>query len=354
MDSFVIWREGERQPDTPPLVLELNGNTTIWSESEDNFYFLASLQRLIGGENNTDANQPCWLHWSPIVDPGRGVFILLHHDPESDSRERIGIEERPVYPLELGIKQFPHEPPSCYTAEAQASYDRYQVTHRLHFPESWAKLLQPEKIDRWGWGTSPEEGNGIAEPKEPPVLIPGGAHITFTVVEGKRPPFPRPASPPPIQASERVPGAPVLSLELSCSPTVALTGLVEVSIKVTYHGVADRVDAINENAQPITFHTQAFCSVDGGFRLYRRRHAEGRSEETWEPCYDSSCQFGMWDNPDRLVNVSENRDGRFQTLFPGESWSDSWRMCADGEAMLDDIKLSDTFRYQFKGGTLDW
>jgi hypothetical protein len=52
--------------------------------------------------------------------------------------------------------------------------------------------------------------------------------------------------------------------------------------------------------------------------------------------------------------VSENPDGQFPTLFPGESWSDSWIMTADGDGLPDDLKPGERLRYQFKGNTLDW
>jgi hypothetical protein len=81
----------------------------------------------------------------------------------------------------------------------------------MSLPGSWEKLLQPgytytllwtgQEIANWDWGTQPEVKN---EPNWPPVLVPGGAHITFTVKEGERPPFPRLPTPPPISPSKRV------------------------------------------------------------------------------------------------------------------------------------------------------
>ncbi|KAJ9223677.1 hypothetical protein DTO169C6_4029 [Paecilomyces variotii] len=213
-----------------------------------------------------------------------------------------------------------------------------------------------KEITHWDWSTQPEIKD---EPKWPPILVPGGAHITFTVKEGKRPPIPRPPTPPLIQASERVPGAPVLSLELSCSPIMTLTGSLDVHIRVIYHGVSNSDNtAISKEAQPITFHTHAFDPVDGEFRVYRRRcldQSRPETEEEWETFEgDDYCQFGIWDNHDKLINVSENPKGRFPTLFPGESWSDFWTMPADGDVLPHDLKPGERLRYQFKGNTLDW
>ncbi|KAJ6035947.1 hypothetical protein N7540_000226 [Penicillium herquei] len=224
MDSYVKFKEIDRLPDTPSLILELSGSSTIWTESRnENYSVLATLRRVLTSEpddefNNQkesdttqDINQPCWLRWSPLIDPGRGDFILLHHDPESGSLERIGVEEHFRYALSSSIQQFPNEPPSFYTAEAKNCHDCYKVTHRVSFPDTWEKLLQAEhtydllwtggEIEHWGWGMQADVGN---KPKWPPVLVAGGAHITFTVENGERPSIPQPKTPPPIQASERM------------------------------------------------------------------------------------------------------------------------------------------------------
>ncbi|KAJ5647727.1 hypothetical protein N7490_004099 [Penicillium lividum] len=378
MDSYVKWKETNRLPDTPRLILELSGSSTIWTESRNENYFLVTLRRVLSDEPDADfndqkesdtkqdINQPCWLCWSPLIDPGRGNFILLHHDPGSSSLQRIGVEENFRYAPSSRIQQFPNEPPSFYTAEAKNCHDCYKVTHKLSFPDTWEKLLQPEhtydllwtggEIEYWGWGTQPDVGN---KPKWPPVLVPGGAHITFTVENGKRPSIPQPKTPPPIQASERIPGAPVLSIELSCSPTMTMTESLKFSIRVFYHGLAENNNTTtdDQNPPPITFHTYAFNSLDGEFRVYRRRCLDQSSletEEEWESFEGYGCRFGMWDNPDKLINVSENPDGLFPTLFPGESWSNSWTMMADGDCLPDDLKPGERLRYQFKGNTLDW
>ncbi|KAJ9321932.1 hypothetical protein DTO027B5_5366 [Paecilomyces variotii] len=360
--------------DTPQLILELDGASTIWTESRnENYSIRVSLRMILSDEfsgqndNTKDLNQPFWLRWSPEIDPGREDFILLRHDLESNSLQRIGVEEKPRYEVDSIIQQFPNEPPSCYTAEAKKSHDRCRITYRLSFPDTWEELLQlgytydllwtGKDITHWDWITQPEIKD---EPKWPPILVPGGAHITtFTVKEGKRPPIPRPPTPPLIQASERVPGAPVLSLELSCSPIMTLTGSLDVHIKVIYHGVSKNNNtAISKEAQPITFHIHAFDLVYGEFRVYRRRcldQSRPETEEEWETFEgDDFCQFGIWDSPDKLINVSENPKGRFPTLFPGESWSDFWTMTADGYGLPDDLKPGERLRYQFKGNTLDW
>lgn len=189
-------------------------------------YFLSHFRRLVSDEpdghddqkernNSNGLNQPCWLRWHPNpIDAAGEDFILLHHDPESNSLHRIGIEEQPIYPPTRRIQEFPIEPHSSWTAKAKKSHDRYNVTSRLSLPDTWEKLLEPDhtydllwtgkEVTHWDWGKPPQVGNEAYVPKWPPVLIPGGAHFTFTVIEGQPPPVPRPATPPPIQASERV------------------------------------------------------------------------------------------------------------------------------------------------------
>ncbi|KAJ6035946.1 hypothetical protein N7540_000225 [Penicillium herquei] len=140
---------------------------------------------------------------------------------------------------------------------------------------------------------------------------------------------------------------------------MTMTGSLEVSIRVVYQGLVENnnTSTDNPNSRPITFHTHAFNPLDCEFRVYRRRCIDQSSletEEEWESFEGYGCRFGMWDNPERLINVSENRNGLFQTLFPGESWSDSWTLMADGDGLPDDLKPGERLRYQFKGNTLDW
>jgi hypothetical protein len=137
-----------------------------------------------------------------------------------------------------------------------------------------------------------------------------------------------------------------------------LTGSLEISLRVIYHGVLDNNNKIrtgDEELQPITFHTWAFKPLEGQFRVYHRRRHDQPSLETkeaWETFYDDGHRHHFWDNPDKLIKVSENPNGRFPTLFPGESWSDFWTV--DGELLPDDRKPGERLRYQFKGNTLDW
>ncbi|GAT28744.1 hypothetical protein RIB2604_02603890 [Aspergillus luchuensis] len=338
------------KPDTPPLALELvESSPTLWTEDEPTQSFTIALRRVLN-------NQCFWLRWSPFIDPSNEEFVLLSHSPESSKVERIGIEKNSRYsPLLPSVHQFPNEPSSFYVEEAKKNWDRSTINVRTGVPDTWIKLLEPgrtytilwtgKEIPYWDWGT-PQQKMGT-DPKWPPILVPGGAHLTFTVQEGRRPHIPSPPTPPPIDPSERVPGAPVLSLQLSCSPTGPLSERLNMSIKVTYHG---------PSSDPITFHAWAFSPL-GSFSVYRRvcpDQSSPESEPKWKTCIIHQSLHVFWDNPDRQLNVAENEEGRFATLFPGESWSHSWSLDADGDCEPEDARPGQQLRYQFTGETLDW
>lgn len=125
------------------------------------------------------------------------------------------------------------------------------------------------------------------------------------------------------------------------------SGNLEMSIKVTYHG---------PSAVPITFHTWAFNPFDA-FSVYRRISPEESTlgtEKEWKTCIGDRSAHVFWDNPDRQLNVAENEEDRFTSLFPGESWSDSWSLPADGDCRPEDARPGEQLRYQFTGNTLDW
>ncbi|GKZ39390.1 hypothetical protein AbraIFM66950_000219 [Aspergillus brasiliensis] len=353
MDTYIRWHENDRLPDTPPVVLELDGSPTLWAGDEKPSYlFTITLRRVLD-------DQRFWLRWSPYIDPSKEEFILLFHDPESGTVERIGVEEHSIYPQELPrIKQFPDEPASFYVEEAKKNWDRSMINIRTGFPDTWVKLVKPgrtytllwtgQEVSHWDWGTA--EKKMETKPKWPPILVPGGAHLTFTVDERKRPPFPSPPTPPPIDPSERVPGAPVLSLHISCDSTMSHFRDLMITIQVTYH----RPSADNKSPQPITFHTWAFNPFTS-FSVYRHISPNQSSPETdkqWKTCIPDRVPHAFWDNPDRELNVGENPEDRFATLFPGETWSDFWTMAADGDC--EDVRPGEQLRYQFTGNTLDW
>ncbi|RAH70322.1 uncharacterized protein BO66DRAFT_349530 [Aspergillus aculeatinus CBS 121060] len=350
MDMYIRWKENNRLPDTPPLVLELDGSPTLWTEGKIPTYsFTITLRRVLD-------DQQFWFRWESSIDPRKEEYILISHDPDSGNIEKVGIEDHSRYlPLLPTIHQFPDEPASFYVEEAKNTWDRSTINMRTSLPEIWARLVEPgrtytllwtgKEITYWDWGTPQQKKE--TKTKWPPILVPGGAHLTFTVREGRKPQIPSPPTPPPISPSDRVPGAPVLSLELSCSSTMSVYGDLNISTRVIYHSPSSD----NESSQPITFHTWAFNPFDA-FRVYRRlcpNQSDLKTENEWERFENDRSPHVFWDNPDRELNVAESEEGRFVTLYPGESWSNSWSF-----DLPDDLRPGEQLRYQFKGNTLDW
>jgi hypothetical protein len=145
----------------------------------------------------------------------------------------------------------------------------------------------------------------------------------------------------------RSPGAPVLSVELECAPTLTHTGPLDVTVKVVYHGLADGT----EEARPITLHIYAFKGLHTlaeGFRLYRRCNGK------WETSYDNGeTGFNIYDDPDIPVNVTQDKD--FVSLRPGECWTTSYHMQdTTWTSLPDDRAVGDVFRFRYKGGVVDW
>jgi hypothetical protein len=59
------------------------------------------------------------------------------------------------------------------------------------------------------------------------------------------------------------------------------------------------------------------------------------------------------DNPDERIKVSEHKD--FVSLRPGESWTTRQTVQKRNYTWIpDDSVVGDTFRFVFKGYTLDW
>lgn len=188
------------------MVVELDGSSILWTEKKETYSFNITLRIVLD-------NQQFWLRWSSFIDPSKEDYILLSHDPESSNVERIGIEEHSRYPLSLPtLHQFPNEPASFYVEEAKKNWDRSKLTMRVSLPNTWAKLVEPgriytllwtgKEIPYWDWGTPQQKME--TKPNRSPIVIPGGAHLTFTVQEGRPPPIPSPPTPPPIDPSERV------------------------------------------------------------------------------------------------------------------------------------------------------
>jgi hypothetical protein len=140
------------------------------------------------------------------------------------------------------------------------------------------------------------------------------------------------------------PEAPVLTVTLEGDGShMTRNGDFFVTSRVTYEKPVDP----SEETKPIIFHIWVF---DYCYRLYRLR--EGK----WERCETEDTEstgFLLVDNPDERIKVSEHKD--FVSLRPGESWTTRQTVQKRNYTWIpDDSVVGDTFRFIFKGYTLDW
>lgn len=140
------------------------------------------------------------------------------------------------------------------------------------------------------------------------------------------------------------PGAPILNVEIECSPNMRQFGDFYVASKVTY----ERQPTNNtEKRKPIMFHTDLF--TESFYQLYRQRGA------TWEKCRSGQGPgFFIVDNPD--IPVIVGKDEHFVCLHPGESWSTKILVQGKGWSNFPSghPEPRDKCKYIFIGGTVDW
>ncbi|KAK8049199.1 hypothetical protein PG994_010929 [Apiospora phragmitis] len=187
-------------------------------------------------------------------------------------------------------------------------------------------------------------------------------------------------SPPPRHPSERVAGASMLSMEITCPAEWTSEVVINLGVKVTYHGevagAAAEAGAGGEGgngSRPIVFHMQAFetdtCdSPREGMRLYRLLRRGGSSssssagsvEDKWEWCGPDNG-FGMFEGLDVVVGVGAEDDepnsDRFASLRPGESWIAPRRRVQNGASwtsLPEDAAVGDRFKYVCKGAVVSW
>jgi hypothetical protein len=231
-------------------------------------------------------------------------------------------------------------------------------------------LLWPgSKITAWDWGTV-ESHAGLALPTQPakPLILSGGAHLTFTAFEE----FPlwlardahlarygfdatngaeadwrsrraqRPKTYSLILPSERKPNAPKFSITLDCAAILRRDEDLDITVTLTYSAPA--------SARAVTFHTYLLSHPDA-YQLQRLIDGE------WEICNDGSdgsdgcCGFRIVDDPDVALNVGTSE--HFTSLSPGESWTTSQRLRSE-ELADEGLRDGEALRYVFSGVVLDW
>jgi hypothetical protein len=193
-------------------------------------------------------SSPCIFHWSPNIHGFLATGFILLHITAASIVERVEIDHtgllklpEEVAPLVVGSgNHFLWElAPGCETTFVATLPERYQ---RVLVPGDKYQLVWPGgEIDVWDWGTIHEHANQELRPRstddnphKPRLILPGGPSISFQAEE-ESDPWPmrpmreakigfmaanleeqrwrlrqqkkqreRPASPPPIEASERM------------------------------------------------------------------------------------------------------------------------------------------------------
>ncbi|KAE8410247.1 hypothetical protein BDV36DRAFT_131366 [Aspergillus pseudocaelatus] len=305
----------DRHPKAPCLQLEIE--------------LCPLLQYTLRRATPDDDPRPFVFVWSPLNEGyHQDGFILLRHT--SDGKlERVPVPDAIQDPIDIVHVK--------YSFDVQELKPGGSITYYHSLPRRYREQLEPgetyelvwpgTKIRLWGWGV-PNDYVGshlAANPVQPDLIIPGGASVTFTYEQIESPAFIRRQSTPPLLPSDRVQGAPVLSVELSGPNTIVPEGKHSASLHVRYQG--------GPTDRPIIFRNHVIWDM---FRSYRLE--DGLWELQEGPC---GCPGLFLDDPDITVNVAE--DEGFVTLKPGECWSPSW-------TILEEIygwKVGDTWRYRF-------
>ncbi|CAM1501516.1 Fc.00g035000.m01.CDS01 [Cosmosporella sp. VM-42] len=321
--------------DTPQLSIEL----ALGAKLTENSYchVLVTIQR------RDSYNKPCIFSWSQRDSYGVFAGFLLFRHTEGgllkieidDDLPRVPDVSFLVDGWKRALLELAPGGRTRFMATMPKRYRKELVTGSRY------ELVWPgDEFGLWDWGTIEEHIGQDLSVKSSKIYLPR-AQATLEFGKFGRA-TERQGSPPPITPSERIPGAPTLSVSLECEKEAPLYGIALVMVNVVYEAPPE--------SPPIIFHTYPFISWWGpreGYRLYRRQG------DLWKTIQNDTTGFMIVDDPDVKVNVSE--DENFASLRAGQSWTTSMPLEGRGYGMLpDDLKVGDVYRYSFKGAILDW
>ncbi|KAF2743860.1 hypothetical protein M011DRAFT_528815 [Sporormia fimetaria CBS 119925] len=378
-------------PGTPKLVLEMKPSRTI--DSTLSLTLPYSIDFTIHRADDND-KRPMVLSWIPFLEAFVDSQLILLHITEHGP-EKVEVPPLPVVRVreQDRIEIHSHTPYLWELSPGDEARTRGSLTgnyQRLMEPGEKYELLWPgAEISMWDWGSKKEHfGQELRvkhlrdDPLPALFLLPGTTPISFTAKE-EREPWPGrpqvnsdwdyqeanskeadwrreqdrlrnpPPSPPPRQESERVSGAPILSMQIECPSEWAKNDTVILTIKVTYKGVSG-----DDKPKPITFRVQAFENGDGyreGIRMYRRQN------DGWINCPgDDSIGWAIFEGdpiPVAVGDESGSYSDQFVSLRPGESWSTRHRVQYgphESRHLPDDAQVGERFKYVVKGAVVDW
>ncbi|KAK4204626.1 hypothetical protein QBC40DRAFT_272628 [Triangularia verruculosa] len=414
LSPFIKIGKNDLTPATPRLFLEMK------AKPELSLTLPYKIEFILRRAKKDGSNRPCIFRWSPDINGfSPSGLILLRHADSSDSdggletcdvnhpkplkflsEDSILVDGQNAHLCELAPGG-----EARFTASLPARY--YQA---LRAGEMYTVLYPGSEVAMWDWGTI-KEHLGKEMKARAALMIPGGARVSFTV-RAEEAPWPGRSGyeaqhgfemanlaeqqwrrdearkgmriiegwPAPFGPEDRVPGAPILTVELKCAPTISLMGegavtvkahtytgqVCAVKLKVTYTGQVcgpNGPASHTATTRPITFRSWSVVAglhedVREGFDFFRRRGGSGSSseEQPWEPCdvHEEGCEgFQIYDGPDVAVRVVEDED--FTTLQPGESWTTTRYLHSPTRSHFPaDTAVGDVFLYGFCGAWVEW
>ncbi|PWY96312.1 hypothetical protein BO94DRAFT_551987 [Aspergillus sclerotioniger CBS 115572] len=248
----------EEGPTTPALRVSIYAPRYFWTENPDKHFFTLTIsKRLPDREEPKESQQPC-------------ILSCLYHG----GFQKLEVEN--TQPLNQP------ETPRFWSLSASGSSSwKIKMGPALYQP------LKPGELHELFW-----PGGEDLLSKSTPVILPRGACCSFTLLEGMPPP--RRRGDPIIEPCMTVnsPGVLILSLEIDAPSTWKVKEYLQVTYKVTYHGVSG-----DDKARPITFGPSGFEGVHA-FGVHWHRHGTDK----WESWH------GM-------------EEDKFITLQPYETWT---------------------------------
>ncbi|CAG8218914.1 unnamed protein product [Penicillium salamii] len=327
---FVKYSDQDRKPDTPHLTVTVQGDPTVDVYDEPIYEVLFTITRAADDQQT----RPCILHWNPIEDNfSPSGLMLLHRGPDGPSQKEVDPEKLPTRHLiprkvtasDPDFKELVPGTSISWKARLPAVHLEYAgpgMPYLIFWPGS--------EIALWDWGKLAEYDGRTLKLKSPPSDPP--------------PPSPRAISP-----CSRVSGAPIFSVSISGPATLSMKDQTPsnprypLTVTVSYEAEAGHP----HSGRPITFRSFIFEQPDDhdeGFRIYRKGNDE------WTPHEWRTHQWGFIIVENTPLNVGRNDENQFWTLKPGESWS----FTREVSQFPKDAASGDTYRYLFKGATLDW
>ncbi|KAJ5645790.1 hypothetical protein N7490_002162 [Penicillium lividum] len=308
-----------------------------------------------------DCDKPCIFRWSGLCDGwGPSGFVIFQHTPHGLKMVE-GTPKRPP-PQTLKI--------TGYEVETEELLPGQTLRRNIGAPgpfldhmvagERYELVWPGAEYALWAWGTLREhweEKIGI-DSGLPLVVIPGGASCSFLCVDVEKTLKPEPYNEPLVEKSDRIPGAPCVSVFLEGPSEMSKTEkLFYITMKITYDGPTnENHEAIKNDPKPIIIHDYNFtfdqCRLQRRCLDYDLLNDSNRDSTQWETYFDDEDNPGwrIVDEPDVEVNVTDPEF--FRCLKPGESFVR--KNYLEFSDLHPDTVVGDTYRYQYCGGRVDW